>query len=293
MNRIVVGVDGSEEARVALRWALHEARLRGAELMVAHVWQPLDLVVPAGTLSDPALNFQSDLDTGASRVLDAAMVELGDDIEGIDVRTQLLDDGSVAGRLVDLATGAELLVVGSRGWGSVRGRLLGSVSQQCAHHTRCPLVVVRHGTGASGHAANTIVVGVDGSPNSEAALHWALAEAERRGADVLALHAWSFPPTASIGYVPPTPLGAIRQAATACLEEVVRRASGRYPSVRCEQVVAEGAAGHVLVEAAQGASLLVVGTRGRGGFAGLLLGSVSQQCAHHAPCPIVIVPSGR
>jgi nucleotide-binding universal stress UspA family protein len=293
MNRIVVGVDGSEEARVALRWALHEARFRGAELMVAHVWQPLDLVVPPGTLSDPALDFQSDLETGASRVLDAAMVELGDDIEGIDVRTQLLDDGSVAGRLVDAATGAELLVVGSRGWGGVRGRLLGSVSQQCAHHTRCPLVILRRGAAAHGDSRNTIVVGVDGSPNSEAALHWALAEAERRGADVLALHAWSIPPTASIGYVPPTPFGAIRQAATACLEEVVRRASGPHPGVRCEQVVAEGAAGQALVDAAQGASLLVVGTRGRGGFAGLLLGSVSQQCAHHAPCPIVIVPSGR
>jgi nucleotide-binding universal stress UspA family protein len=291
MNRIVVGVDGSDEARVALRWALGEARLRGAKLIMAHVWQPLDLAVPPGTITDPTLDFQSDLEKGASRVLDAALVELGDDIVGVDVQTHLLD-GSIAGCLIDAAAGAELLVVGSRGWGGLRGLLLGSVSRQCAHHTPCPLVIVGKHATATHDDRRTIVVGVDGSPHAEAALHWALAEAERRGAAVLALQAWSFPPTASIVAIPPTPLASVRRAAADCLEEVVRRASGRYPGVRCEQVVAEGAADQVLVEAAQGTALLVVGTRGRGGFAGLLLGSVSERCVHRAPCPIVLVPDG-
>ena len=290
MGTIVVGVDGSKEAGLALRWAAHEARLLAAELTVVHIWQPLDFAVPAGPLSVPAISFGSDLEKDAAQVLENALAETADDVEGIDVDTRLLD-GSVAGSLVEVARGAELLVVGSRGRGGVRGLLLGSVSQQCAHHTTCPLVVVREPAVTSGDERQTIVVGVDGSPGSEAALYWALAEAERRGVDVLALHAWSFPATASIGYMPSASVDAIKKAATTTLDDVVRRASARYRSVTCEQVVANGPAARALVEAAQGAALLVVGTRGHGGFAGLLLGSVGQQCAHHAPCPIVIVPS--
>lgn len=291
MGTIVVGVDGSVEAGLALRWAAREARLLGADLTVVHVWQPLDFAVPAGPLSVPQISFGDELEDDASQMLEAALAGANDDLEGIKVGTQLLD-GSVAGRLVELARSAELLVVGSRGRGAVRGLLLGSVSQQCAHHTPCPLVVVRKPAVTAGDERRTIVVGVDGSPGSEAALHWALAEAKRRSVDVVALDAWSLPPTASMAYVPSASGDAIKDAATAALDDVVRRASGRYRGVTCEQVVVNGPPAVTLVEAAQQAAILVVGTRGRGGFAGLLLGSVSQHCAHHAPCPIVIVPSG-
>jgi nucleotide-binding universal stress UspA family protein len=291
MGTIVVGVDESEEAGLALRWAAREARLLGADLTVVNVGQPLDFAVPAGALSVPDITRGDELEDDASHVLETALAEASDELGGIEVSTKVLD-GSVAGRLVEVARNAELLVVGSRGRGGVRGLVLGSVSQQCAHHSQCPLVIVRKPAVTADDARRTIVVGVDGSPGSEAALHWAFAEAERRSADVLAVHAWSLPATASVAYVPSESMDAIRDAAIATLADVVRRASERHRSVTCEQVVVNGPSAVALVAAAQEAALLVVGTRGRGGFAGLLLGSVSQHCAHHAPCPIVIVPSG-
>jgi nucleotide-binding universal stress UspA family protein len=168
--------------------------------------------------------------------------------------------------------------------------LLGSVSQQCALHAPCPLVVVRDGSTPSAKH-DSIVVGVDVSPRSDAALEWAFAEAHRRGVDVVAVHAWSLPVSASIGYVPAQTVDAVRDAAAAAVTATVERVGRRYPDVRCDQRVASGSAALALVDAAGDAALLVVGTRGRGGFAGLVLGSTSQYCAHHARCPIVIVRS--
>jgi nucleotide-binding universal stress UspA family protein len=289
---IIVGVDQSEAAKAASRWGAEEARIRNDELTLIHVWQPLDFVFPASALSVPPIDYHDDLEQNAQQVMEAALLELGDAAAGLDVRTRVIE-GSVAGSLLEAAEGAELLVVGSHGRGAVLGALLGSVSQQCAHHTPCPLAIVRSDGQKETPAAGNVVVGVDASENSEAALHWALGEAERRSAHVLALHAWSFPAAANIGYLPTESVEMIRDAATTAVDDIVRRASGRYPGVKCEQVVTNGPAAQVLVEAAHGASLLVVGTRGRGGFTSLLLGSTSQQCAHHAPCPIVIVPSTR
>ncbi len=136
----------------------------------------------------------------------------------------------------------------------------------------------------------SIVVGVDGSEESKAALRWALDEGRLRGARVRALYAWSFPPMAtSWGYVGPAAidLGALQREAGERLDSVI--AEAKTEGVDVEHAVVQGSAAQVLVEAAADADLLVVGSRGHGGFAGLLLGSVSQQCAHHARCPVVII----
>ena len=151
MGTIVVGVDGSEEARAATRWAAEEARLRNDALIVVHVWQPLDFVFPASALSVPQIDVRGDLEQDARRVVETALLELGDARAGIDVSARVLE-GSVAGSLLDAAEGAELLVVGSRGRGAVRGLLLGSVSQQCALHMPCPLVIVRRERGRDNSA---------------------------------------------------------------------------------------------------------------------------------------------
>ena len=140
-----------------------------------------------------------------------------------------------------------------------------------------------------------IVVGVDGSEESREALRWALGEAELRGSAVRAVHAWSRPIAFGGPIMPPQALdpSALRDRAQDSLDSAVDEIAGEGPAVAVERLVEEGAAADVLVRAAEGADLLVVGSRGHGGFAGLLLGSVSPQCAQHAPCAVVIARRPR
>ena len=135
-----------------------------------------------------------------------------------------------------------------------------------------------------------IVVGADGSDGGDAALRWALDEAELRGGTVDAVMALRVTPmlaSPAVGALidPEEEMAHAREVLAASVESAAERRAG----VVVHQVVHTGGAAHVLLEAAQGADLLVVGSRGRGGFRGLLLGSVSQQCVHHAPCPVVVV----
>jgi nucleotide-binding universal stress UspA family protein len=136
-----------------------------------------------------------------------------------------------------------------------------------------------------------IVVGVDGSEQSRAALRWALAEARLRDADVRAVYAWAFPIVPGREFAPALaiPLDELRAEANELIDTVVAEEVGDETDVRVTHLAIEGSAADVLVDASRNADLLVVGSRGHGGFAGLLLGSVSQQCAHHAACPVVIV----
>jgi nucleotide-binding universal stress UspA family protein len=141
-----------------------------------------------------------------------------------------------------------------------------------------------------------IIVGVDGSEESKQALRWGLDEAKRRGSPVRAIHAWHYPLNAG-GYpyvaVEAMDASALRTGAESVLEGVVEDVLDGAKDVDVQRAVRQGPAAKVLIEASDGAEMLVVGSRGRGGFAGLMLGSVSQQCAHHAHCPVVIVREPR
>jgi nucleotide-binding universal stress UspA family protein len=139
--------------------------------------------------------------------------------------------------------------------------------------------------------ATMIVVGIDGSDQSRRALEWALEEARLRRLPLRVVHTWTYPRSAGFAYVSAEMIDPsfLSNAASDVLDETVGDVLGDATDVQIEKKVVEGAAARVLVEEAQGAELLVVGSRGHGGFSGLLLGSVSQQCAHHAPCPVVIV----
>lgn len=139
----------------------------------------------------------------------------------------------------------------------------------------------------------TIVVGVDGSECSVAALRFAVDEARLRKARVFVVHAWNPPPVSTYheaAHLLETDFAAIRRIADEFLDSLVAKTLGEEPDVVIGKAVVEGPAAAALVAAAQDASLLVVGSRGLGGFRGLMLGSVGQQCAHHTPCPLVIVP---
>jgi nucleotide-binding universal stress UspA family protein len=146
-------------------------------------------------------------------------------------------------------------------------------------------------------SSGRIVVGVDGSVGSEAALRWAIDEARFRGAEVEVIHSWSYPYTGEAAGMAAISISgdALQKAAEATLTATVDavRADGASDDVALHTRVERGDASAALIRAAEEADLLVVGTRGRGGFAGLLLGSVSQQVVHHAPCAVVVVPSHK
>jgi nucleotide-binding universal stress UspA family protein len=197
--------------------------------------------------------------------------------------------------LLEASAGAALLVVGARGLGGFRSLLLGSVSDQAQHHATCPVAVVHAAAGAGGPGDaggedGPVVVGVDGSAASAAALRWAVEEARRRDARLVALHAWHHAPfDGGTGHDPATgaEVGAAR--AGRLLDAALAAEDTEGVDVRC--VVTRSGAAAALLDAAADAAVLVVGARGAGGFAGLRLGSVGQHTARHARCPTVVVPA--
>ncbi|HEX2850416.1 MAG TPA: universal stress protein [Acidimicrobiales bacterium] len=141
-----------------------------------------------------------------------------------------------------------------------------------------------------GDGKGVIVVGVDGSPGARRALEWAVAEAAVRKARLVVVHTWVYPYVGSPAFVQVDP-ALLRDAARDLLAHVVAEAREQNADVEVEGSLVEGSAAHALIDAGKDADLIVVGSRGHGGFTGLLLGSVSQQCVHHAPCPVVVVPA--
>jgi nucleotide-binding universal stress UspA family protein len=288
VGRIIVGVDGSAHSRRALRWSQHEAQLHRHELTAVLAWGLFDqLHADGGGAFDPDYG-----PTDAAAALGATVADtLGAD-RAAAVRQVVVCD-LAARALLDAARDADLLVVGPRGRGQLKDLTLGSVSQACLHHARCPIAIVRGDDERVAPRSSTderVVAGVDGSEESGLALRWALDDARARGAIVAAVHAWHVPFAMSF-----TAGGrdhsAFEDAAGRLLDHVVDATEAEFRDVPVERVLVAGSAADALLGAAQEAALVVVGGRGVGGFRGLLRGSVSQQLAHHAPCPVVVVPT--
>ena len=200
-DEVVVGVDGSDRARTALAWGLQEARLRGGAVRPVTVW-PEDGPPHAhdGGIGRPSVaDFERDVRSRMSA--EAAEVAAATGCEAVPVHPEVRY-GQPAQQLIDTAGDDGLLVVGSRGRGGLRGAVLGSVSQQCAQYGRGPVVVVRddssHGAVLWQGAASRVVVGVDGSAGSVAALRFAAAETRLRGGELHVVHAWQAVPTARL-----------------------------------------------------------------------------------------------
>lgn len=285
MAAIVVGVDGSQESLDALAWAVGEARLRGASLRVVTAWRP-----PWAYAFDAPAAVRPELEdalrnVGERVIEDALAAVLGGRKSDVEVERRVVPEPPVEALLA--AAGADLLVVGSRGRGGFTGLLLGSVSQQCAHHAPCPVAIIREQVPAE---RGSVLVGIDGSKESKEALCWADEEARLRGAPLHVLHAWAPGFQVGPGLMPmPLPVETMKADAEAFLDAVVVEALGEERAVEVERRLVEAPAAFGLVRAASPRDLVVVGSRGQGGFAGLLLGSVSQQVAHHATCPVVIL----
>lgn len=281
--RIVVGVDGSQASTAAVRWAAAEAWLREADLEVLMAYQSTAPRLRFGT----SAAFQRAADERAAGIVDDAVSEAKSITPHTPIRGNAVI-GYPAQVLLKAARGADLVVVGSRGRGGFGGLLLGSVSAQVATHASCSVVVVR---GRANTAIGPVVVGVDDSPSAQAALGLAFAEAAlRRQATLEAVTAYPPPVPMWTGGPPPPPYDPDH------VDDLLRRELDRqlldwrdkYPDVTVEAHVVSGGAASVLVERSHRAQLVVVGARSRGGFDGLLLGSVGLHLLHHADCPVLI-----
>lgn len=288
MTGIIVGIDGSDNGTAALRWAIREGKLRDLDVTAVHVWGTYDPTPASGEIDvAPAYN------ANEAREALATAVEAAVGAEAARTLDQRVVVGQPARGLLDAAEKAELLVVGARGVGGLRGWVLGSVAQQCLHHTRVPLAIVPGGDHEDGdRGPERIVVGVDGSEASRHAFEWALDEARLRQATVDAVHAWHMPYSTAYPATFPVPdSGAVEEGARTVLDRIVDGGDARGLPHPVERIVAPGTAAQVVLDVAQGADLVVLGSRGLGGFQGLLLGSVTQHVANHLVCPLVVLPN--
>jgi nucleotide-binding universal stress UspA family protein len=278
---IVVGVDGSEDSRLAVMWAAVEARLRDSLLRIVYAGTSDPTTVPAWYSSTPAT-----MSAGQAIVDDAfALVATGHPSVLLETELPVASPTRV---LVEASRTADLVVVGARGQGGFKELLLGSVSQRVIHRATSPVVVVRPVPDAIADVVPVprIVVGVDGSASSELALRWALREAELRSGSVEAVFACVIAPmtgfmnSASAGY---------EAAGRPIVEAAAARAAEWRPNVPFHVVTHFAATVPALLASCDGAQLLVVGSGGQGSHRHLVLGSVADQCTRHAACPVAVV----
>jgi nucleotide-binding universal stress UspA family protein len=269
---VVVGVDDSDLSIVALAWAADEARRNARPLRIVHVARPGE-------------------QWSGRPILDAAEARAQKAIPDLDVSTSL-ETGHTTEGLLKPASDASVLVLGSRGRRGFSGLRLGSTSLHVAMHAPCPVVVIRTAgeDALSGPSAGRVVVGTDNSPGSQRALDFAFQEASSRGIGLTAVLA-STGPEFDTSATPPREWEAAAQEQKAVLAGIL----GDYRAQHREVDVVEKAVwGHppaVLIDESRGAELVVVGSHGRGGFGGMVLGSVSHALLHHAHCPVAVVRS--
>jgi nucleotide-binding universal stress UspA family protein len=281
---IVVGVDGSNGAADALRWAVREAGARDATLTAVLVWgwldqHPLDEDEPF----DPHFDEATALGR-LEQIVDRALEHEVPDGLRLRAVNELAGPG-----LVQAAAEADLLVVGARGMGGFKGLLVGSVSQHCLHHAPCPVVLVRN-LDEPLPPVERIVVGVDRSDTARHALAWALDAARAHHARVEVVHAWHPAVVLPLDPYLMTGIDAIESAAKDALDEVVAGADTRGLDAPIESMLVMGSPTKAILDVAVGAELVVVGSRQQSAAGCLFLGSTSLQVTHHAECPVVVIP---
>ncbi len=286
---IVVGIDGSEASTSAVRWATREAETRSLPLTLVTVLAP---VVPASgpwpevPLPEGYVRLQR---SEARKILDEALRTVADSAAAEDLQiTGEVALGPILATLVDMSRQADMVVVGCRGEGAVARALLGSVSSGLVHLAHCPIAVIHPEQPCSSQAP--VVVGIDGSPTSELATAIAFDQASRRAVDLIALHSWSDmgPIEFASANWAPIEWRNIRVAEEEVLSERLSGWREQYPDVTVHKVVVCDRPAPRLLEQAADAQLLVVGSHGRGGVPGMLLGSVSTAIVNSARIPVII-----
>ncbi|MBK1787771.1 universal stress protein [Prauserella sp. ASG 168] len=281
---IVVGTDGSESATAAVRWAARVAERRDRTLRIVHGFAYVHAFY-GGDL--PASDeFAEVLTAEARRILADARDVVKSVAPEVVVESQAIDNEPIP-TLVGESRTADMVVLGSSGKGGFTGMLAGSTAVALASHAESPVVVVRGRADATG----PVVVGVDGSRISERAVPAAFREASLRGVPLVAVNTWLDVDYAGVfsRAVLDDERDAREQEQLLLLAERLAGWQERYPDVAVERVVAVDRPRDQLLDRARSASLVVVGSRGRGGFRGLLLGSTSQALIHYAECPVMVV----
>ena len=284
---VVVGVDGSPGSNGAVQWAARAAELRNVSLTLVHV-----VPATAGAWLESSLLpawMHAQRERGR-QVLDDALevAQESCQLDSTQIHSEMPSATSV-GALVDLSKDADLIVTGCLGTGTLRGRHLGSVSSGLVYHARCPVAIVHNGVPLTSDTAAPVLLGIDGSPESEAATAIAFDEASRRKVGLVALHAWSdvgvFDSVHDMHGARWPELKAIEDET---LAERLAGWSERYPDVPVRRIVVRGDPASQLVDQSESAQLVVVGSHGRGGFAGMLLGSVSAAVVLLARVPVIV-----
>ncbi|MFC5262818.1 universal stress protein [Kribbella qitaiheensis] len=285
---VVVGVDGSVSAQAALTWAAAEAWSRRCPLRIIHTfsWPTICNAL------DLTWEKNNGLQSAAESVLAEAEAHARHVAPGLRVSGELFVAGA-APTLLSQGQRAALVVVGSRGLGGFRGLLVGSVSAAVAAHAPCPVIVVhphRDGTAFPTVPTGRVVVGVDGSEVSTAAVRFAFEEAARRRIGVTAVHAATATrqrPSLTV------PSDIVEQVEQQLFAESMESKRVLLPGIDLEVKLVHSHPVQALIDESDGAELVVVGSHGRGGFTGMLLGSVSQAVLHHAACPVAVVHPHR
>jgi nucleotide-binding universal stress UspA family protein len=287
---ILVGVDGSAAALHAVRWAAHDAALRNVPLTLVHV---VNAPVPGWSQVPVPPGFRRWQENRAGGFIDSA-IKVAEESAGergsLQIDSKVFCSATVP-TLVDLSKQAEMVVVGYRGHGGVlASTFLGSVSSGLVYHAHCPVAVIHDDEPLFSNVARApVLVGIDGSPASEAATAIAFEEASRRGVALLALHAWTDVRVSDFKELFPN---ANWDAELSHEEEMLaERLAGwqeRYPNVRIRRRIEIGDPASPLIEASKLAQLIVVGSHGRGGFAGMLLGSVGAAVVNRARIPVIV-----
>lgn len=297
---VLVGVDGSAASLHALDWAAGYARRTGWGLHVVCSYS-----LPSFTAASLDGGYAALDDTAIQEGAKAVLAEAQERVEraGVEV-TATVATGDAAGVLVEQSREHGLAVVGTRGKGGFTERLLGTVSSALPAHSHCPTVVVpyrgaeegdadeaEHRDGDGAHEVRRIVVGVDGSPSAEVALRHAVAQAKVWDAELVAVAGVPLGGGAGVLAWLPSQIDHEQVLADmkAGLDVTVDRFEAENPGMRIRRHVLDGTGAELLTEFSTGADLVVVGSRGRGGFRGLLLGSTSQAVLHHSQCPVLVV----
>ncbi|WP_031469562.1 universal stress protein [Sciscionella sediminilitoris] len=281
---IMAGIDGSATALLAVEWAAEQANARNLALRIVHA-----IGVPkAGygkNLTPPSVYFDAVEHEGRAHIAEATTAARKHHPE-LAISTVLEREHPVR-LLTRLSETAKLLVLGSRGSGTFSGMLLGSTSAATTAHAHCPVAVIHDHVPETG----PVVVGIDGSPASETAIAWAFEEAALRDTELRAVHTWT-DYVSDIAYARASlAVAEWKWHETEQDEILAERLAGwqeHYPEVTVRRIVARDKPAHLLREQAENARLLVIGSRGHGGFTGLLLGSTSHNLLHHPPCPVLI-----
>lgn len=291
---IVVGVDGSPSSTAAVEWAARDAAMRKVLLTLVHVVSPVPPPSgPSGQSPVPA-GYGQWQESDAKRIIEDALkvVERSTaENDSMPARSELIHGDAVVPTLVDFSGEADMLVVGCSGQGTVSRALLGSVSSGVLYRAHCPVAVIHDTDWAAARSADApVLVGLDGSPMSDLATDIAFDEASSRRVGLVALHAWSDlselgPP--GTGWSPAEWLE-IHDREHKALAERLTKWQKRYPDVAVSRLVVSDRPARQLIENSESAQLIVVGSRGRGGFAGMLLGSVSRAVVNSCRIPVIV-----